>query len=88
MPSCKRRKVDFSQKLFLMVISTQISVLSCRRTKHDNQCEQHKPPSQRPSQKVSCSGGRPKGFPASKITCLGTASCYKASPPPLHHPHS
>lgn len=58
----KHGKADASQKLFLMVISTQVSVLSCRCTKHDNQCERHKPPSQRPSGEVSWSGGRPKGF--------------------------
>lgn len=91
MPSCKHRKEDASQKLFLMTTSTQKSILSCRCTKHDNQCEQHKPPLQRPSQKVAWSGGRPKGFQsfhAPKGMCLGTLSCFKASPTPLPHPHS
>lgn len=66
----------FIKTFILMVLSTQVSVLSCRCIKHDNQWEQHnKPPLHRPLQKVSWPGGRPKGFqsfPASKRTCLGT----------------
>lgn len=60
---------DASQELFLMVINTQISVLSYRCTKHGNWCEQHKPPLQRLSKKATWAAGRPKGFqnfPASK----------------------
>lgn len=60
MPTCKCRKADASQKLFLIVISTQVSVLSCRCTKHNKQCEQHKPLLQSPSENEG--EGRPMGF--------------------------
>lgn len=74
------------KNFFLMVVSTQVSVLSCRHTKHDNQCEQNKPLLHRPSQKVSWSGERPEGFqssPASTSMCLGTRLCLR----PVPHPY-
>lgn len=46
----------------MMVINTQVSVLSCRCTKHDNWCVLHKPPMQRLSKKATWAGGRLKGF--------------------------
>lgn len=85
-PAANVERQMLHKNFFLMVISARISVLSCRRTKHDNQCEQHKPPSHRPLQKVSWSGGRPKGFqsfPASKSMCLGTRLCLW----PVPHPY-
>lgn len=53
----------------MMVINTQISVLTYRCIKLGNWCEQHKPPLQRLSNKATWAGGRLKGFqnfPSSK----------------------